>query len=73
MSRSQEKVSPAAPIRCKQFLCIGGDDEPALVPGPPRRPLLSDAVALPLPEPREDLDASGRELDGEWGVLVPRG
>ncbi len=33
--------------------------------GPPPRPLLSDAVALPLPEPEErDLDAYGRAADG---------
>ena len=37
------------------------DEEPALVPvGPPRRPRPSSAVALELPEPDEDVDASGR-------------
>jgi hypothetical protein len=44
----------------KRFLGIGGDDEPALVRNEPRLPLLSGAVALPLPEPR-DVDARGRE------------
>ena len=40
--------------------------EPALVPlGPPRKPLLSDGVALPLPEPEDrDVDAYGRAADG---------
>jgi hypothetical protein len=40
--------------------------EHALVPlGPPRRPLLSDGVALPLPGPEEwDVDAYGRAADG---------
>ncbi|MBA2296010.1 MAG: hypothetical protein H0W16_12860 [Actinobacteria bacterium] len=34
------------------------DEEPALVPtGPPRRPLMSDAVALELPEEPDDVDA----------------
>ena len=41
-----------------------GEDphEHALVPlGPPRKPLLSDGVALPLPEPEDwDVDAYGR-------------
>jgi hypothetical protein len=38
------------------------DEEPALVPvGPPRRPRPSSAIALELPEEREDVDARGRE------------
>ncbi len=51
--------------RLKRLLRIGGDDEPALVRNEPRRPLLSGAVALPLPEPPQDLDARGREPDQE--------
>ena len=47
----------------KRFLRIGGDDEPALVPNEPRLPLLSGAVALPLPEPPQDIDAHGRDAD----------
>jgi hypothetical protein len=49
--------------RIKRFLRIGGDDEPALVPNEPRLPLLSCAVALPLPEPPHDVDARGRDAD----------
>jgi hypothetical protein len=49
--------------RIKRFLRIGGDDEPALVPNEPRLPLLSGAVALPLPEPPQDIDARGRDAD----------
>jgi hypothetical protein len=51
--------------RLKRLLRIGGDDEPALVRNEPRRPLLSGAVALPLPEAPQDLDAGGRETDQE--------
>jgi hypothetical protein len=51
--------------RIKRLLRIGGDDEPALVRNEPRRPLLSGAVSLPLPEPPQDLDARGREPDQE--------
>ena len=41
----------------------GPDEEPALVRvGPPRRPLLSDGVALELPRQPDDTDAYGREL-----------
>jgi hypothetical protein len=49
--------------RIKRLLGIGGDDEPALVRNEPRLPLLSGAVALPLPEPPDDVDARGREAD----------
>jgi hypothetical protein len=49
--------------RIKRFLRIGGDDEPALVPNEPLRPLLSGSVALPLPEPPSDVDARGSEQD----------
>jgi hypothetical protein len=45
-----------------------GEDpfEEARVPlGPPRKPLQSGAVALPLPEPEEwDVEAYGRAADG---------
>jgi hypothetical protein len=37
------------------------DEEPALVPIGPRRPLGSGAVALELPEEPRDTDARGRE------------
>ncbi len=42
------------------------DGEDALVPsGPPRKPPLAGAVALPLPEPEaREVDAYGRPLDG---------
>ncbi len=50
-------------IRIKRLFRIGGDDEPALVPNDPRRPLLSGAVALPLPEDPSDVDARGRDAD----------
>jgi hypothetical protein len=43
--------------RIKQLLRIGGDGEPALVRNRPRRPLLSGAVALPIPEEPNDVDA----------------
>ena len=48
---------------------LGPPEDPfehALVPlGPPRTPLLSDGVALPLPEPEEwDVDAYGRAAEG---------
>jgi hypothetical protein len=49
--------------RIKRFLGIGGDDEPALVRNEPRLPLLSGAVALPIPEPPGDVDARGREAE----------
>jgi hypothetical protein len=38
------------------------DDEPALVPRRPLRPLGSGSVALELPEEPGDVDARGREL-----------
>ena len=37
------------------------DEEPALVPTGPRRPLGSGAVALELPEEPDDVDARSRE------------
>jgi hypothetical protein len=37
------------------------DEEPALVPIGPRRPLGSGAVALELPDEPQDTDARGRE------------
>jgi hypothetical protein len=49
--------------RIKQFLRIGGDGEAALVRNEPRRPLLSGAVALPLPDEPDDVDARGRQVD----------
>jgi hypothetical protein len=42
--------------RIRQLLRIG-DGEPALVRNRPRRPLLSGAVALPIPEEPNDVDA----------------
>jgi hypothetical protein len=49
--------------RAKRFLRIGGDDEPALVRNVPTRPLLSGAVALPIPDEPDDVDARGRYAD----------
>lgn len=49
--------------RIKRFFRIGGDDEPALVRNAPPRPLLSGAVALPIPDEPNDVDARGREAD----------
>jgi hypothetical protein len=49
--------------RIKRFLRIGGDHEPALVRNEPRLPLLSGAVALPLPEPPSDIDARGGNVE----------
>ena len=49
--------------RIRRIFELGGDDEPALVPNRPRRPILSDAVALPLPEEPQDVNARGRESD----------
>lgn len=46
--------------RIKQFLRIGGEGEPALVRNRPRRPLLSGAVALPIPDEPDDIDARGK-------------
>lgn len=46
--------------RVKRFFRIGGDDEPALVRNVPPRPLLSGAVALPIPDEPDDVDARGR-------------
>lgn len=46
--------------RVKRFFRIGGDDEPALVSNVPPRPLLSGAVALPIPDEPDDVDARGR-------------
>ena len=37
------------------------DEQPALVPSGPRRPLGSGAVALELPQEPEDTDARGRQ------------
>jgi hypothetical protein len=49
--------------RVKRFLRIGGDDEPALVRNVPPRPLLFGAVALPIPDEPDDVDARGRYAD----------
>jgi hypothetical protein len=49
--------------RVKRFLRIGGDDEPALVRNVPPGPLLSGAVALPIPDEPDDVDARGRHAD----------
>jgi hypothetical protein len=43
--------------RIKQFFRVGGDEDPALVRNRPRRPLLSGAVALPIPDEPDDVDA----------------
>jgi len=47
--------------RIRRIFGLGGDDEPALVPNRPLRPILSGSVALPLPEGPDDVDAQGRE------------
>jgi hypothetical protein len=49
--------------RVKRLFRIGGDDEPALVRNVPPRPLLSGAVALPIPDERDDVDARGPYAD----------
>jgi len=49
--------------RVKRFFRIGGDDEPALVRNVPPQPLLSGAVALPIPDEPHDLDARGHDSD----------
>jgi hypothetical protein len=49
--------------RIKRLFRIGGDDEPALVRNVPPQPLLSGAVALPLPHEPDDVDARGRHAD----------
>ena len=49
--------------RVKRFFRIGGDDEPALVRNVPPQPLLSGAVALPIPDEPPDVDARGRQAD----------
>jgi hypothetical protein len=49
--------------RVKRFFRIGGDDEPALVRNVPPQPLLSGAVALPIPDEPNDVDARGRHAD----------
>ena len=46
--------------RVKRFFRIGGDDEPALIRNVPPQPLLSGAVALPMPDEPNDVDARGR-------------
>jgi hypothetical protein len=45
--------------RIKRFFRIGGDNEPALVRNVPPRPVLSGAVALPIPREPDDVDARG--------------
>jgi len=49
--------------RIKRLLRIGGDGEPALVRNVPPRPVLSGAVALPIPHEPDDIDARGRQAD----------
>jgi hypothetical protein len=49
--------------RIERFLRIGGDGEPALVRNVPPRPVLSGAVALPIPQEPDDVDARGRQAD----------
>jgi len=49
--------------RIKRFFRIGGDGEPASVRNVPPRPLLSGAVALPIPHEPDDVDAHGHEAD----------
>ena len=49
--------------RIKRFFRIGGDAEPALVRNAPPRPVLSGAVALPIPQEPDDIDAHGRQAD----------
>jgi len=47
--------------RIKRFFRIGGDGEPALVRNVPPRPVLSGAVALPIPHEPDDVDARGHQ------------
>ena len=49
--------------RIKRLFRIGGDGEPALVKNDPPRPVLSGAVALPIPREPDDVDARGRQAD----------
>ena len=49
--------------RIKRFFRIGGDGEPALVRNAPPRPVLSGAVALPIPREPDDVDARGSQTD----------
>ena len=49
--------------RIKRLFRIGGDNEPALVRNVPPRPVLSGAVALPIPRERDDVDARGHQAD----------
>lgn len=49
--------------RIKRFFRIGGDDEPALVRNVPHQPLLSGAIALPIPDEPNDVDARGHHAD----------
>ena len=49
--------------RIKRFFRIGGDAEPALVRNVPPRPVLSGAVALPIPHEPDDIDARGGQAD----------
>ena len=49
--------------RIKRFFRIGGDGEPALVRNVPPRPVLSGAVALPIPHEPDDVDARGYQAD----------
>jgi hypothetical protein len=49
--------------RIKRLFRIGGDGEPALVRNVPPQPLLSGAVALPIPDEPDDVDARGRQAD----------
>ncbi len=49
--------------RIKRFFRIGGDGHPALVRNVPPRPVLSGAVALPIPQEPDDLDARGLSAD----------
>jgi hypothetical protein len=49
--------------RIKRFFRIGGDTEPALVRNVPPRPVLSGAVALPVPREPYDVDARGQQAN----------
>jgi hypothetical protein len=49
--------------RIKRLFRIGGDGEPALVRNVPSRPVLSGAVALPIPHEPDDVDARGYQAD----------
>lgn len=49
--------------RIKRFFRMGGDAEPSLVRNVPPRPVLSGAVALPIPREPDDIDARGRQAD----------